>query len=86
MVEPAKKEFTELSYKSKVTPEFVIASADNLKQLEDLRARLGPGTKIMGTHSEAFHCDEVLASAMLRYTKEYEHAALVRTRAQEVLD
>ena len=40
----------------------------------------------MGTHSEVFHCDEVLATTMLRYTKEYQYAALVRTRNQDVLD
>lgn len=33
-----------------------------------------------------FHCDEVLANVMLRYTQEYSQAALIRTRAQEVLD
>ena len=86
MVESAKPQYSEFTFKSKITQDFVISSADNLKQLADFRAKLAPGTKIMGTHSEVFHCDEVLATAMLRYTKQYENAALIRTRAQEVLD
>ena len=36
--------------------------------------------KLIGTHSEMFHCDEVMATTMLLYTKEYANAAIVRTR------
>ena len=45
------------------------------------------GTKgIIGTHSEVFHCDEVLATTMLLYTQSYADSAIIRTRNQDVLD
>jgi uncharacterized UPF0160 family protein len=37
-------------------------------------------TKIIGTHSGTFHCDEALAVFLLRLTDEYKDADLVRTR------
>ncbi|WWC88465.1 uncharacterized protein L201_003376 [Kwoniella dendrophila CBS 6074] len=37
-------------------------------------------TKVIGTHSGTFHCDEALAVFMLRMTDEYKDADLVRTR------
>ncbi|KAL7420811.1 hypothetical protein Q5752_004764 [Cryptotrichosporon argae] len=37
-------------------------------------------TKIIGTHSGHFHCDEALAVFMLRMTDEFKDADLVRTR------
>lgn len=39
----------------------------------------------IGTHSGTFHCDEILAIAMLRTLPEYKNAAVVRTRDIEVL-
>ena len=33
-----------------------------------------------------FHCDEVMATTMLLYTKEYANAAIVRTRNDQLLD
>lgn len=33
-----------------------------------------------------FHCDEVLATTMLLYTKEFENSVIVRSRNQEILD
>ena len=41
---------------------------------------------LIGTHSEVFHCDEVLATTMLLYTSRYRNAAIVRSRDQQVLD
>jgi len=45
-------------------------------------------TKIIkiGTHSGAFHCDEVLACAMLKKLPEYKEAEIIRTRDQSLLD
>jgi len=40
----------------------------------------------IGTHHGTFHCDEVLAIAMLRTLPEYKDAAVVRSRDKEVLD
>ncbi|WVR06402.1 hypothetical protein IAU60_003433 [Kwoniella sp. DSM 27419] len=37
-------------------------------------------TKIIGTHSGTFHCDEALAVFMLRMTDEFKDADVVRTR------
>ncbi|RSH84540.1 uncharacterized protein EHS24_006062 [Apiotrichum porosum] len=37
-------------------------------------------TKVIGTHSGTFHCDEALAVFMLRLTDEFKDADLVRTR------
>jgi len=41
---------------------------------------------VICTHSDAFHCDEVLASVMLLYTNAYRHSMIVRTRDQAVID
>ncbi|WVQ96436.1 hypothetical protein IAU59_003541 [Kwoniella sp. CBS 9459] len=37
-------------------------------------------TKVIGTHSGTFHCDEALAVFMLRMTDEFKDADVVRTR------
>ena len=43
-------------------------------------------SKIIGTHSGAFHIDEVLACTMLRnYTKEFKDASITRTRDDKLL-
>lgn len=42
--------------------------------------------KLIGTHSDAFHCDEVLATSLLQYTEEFKNSIIVRTRDQEILD
>ena len=41
---------------------------------------------VIGTHSDSFHCDEVLACTMLLYTDKYVNPLIVRTRDQSVLD
>jgi len=38
-----------------------------------------PGA-VIGTHCDAFHCDEVLACTMLLYTEQYANPLIVRTR------
>lgn len=40
----------------------------------------------IGTHNGTFHCDDVLACAMLRCIPKYKNAEIVRTRDQAVLD
>lgn len=40
---------------------------------------------VIGTHSDTFHCDEVLACTMLMYTERFGKArVIVRTRDSEV--
>jgi len=40
---------------------------------------------VIGTHSQVFHCDEVLATCLLRYTSTYKDAVIFRTRNEELL-
>jgi uncharacterized UPF0160 family protein len=42
--------------------------------------------KLIGTHSEVFHCDEVMATTILLRTNEFKKSIIVRTRDQEMLD
>ena len=39
----------------------------------------------LGTHSGPFHCDEILALAMLRKLPEYQNAELIRSRDPSLL-
>ncbi|VDN17711.1 unnamed protein product [Dibothriocephalus latus] len=41
--------------------------------------------RVIGTHSGVFHCDEVLAIAMLKQLPEYKNAGIIRTRDKRVL-
>ncbi|BHF73257.1 hypothetical protein SprV_0401633600 [Sparganum proliferum] len=41
--------------------------------------------KVIGTHNGTFHCDEVLAIAMLKQLPEYKDADIIRTREMEKL-
>ena len=70
-------------YVSVVTDELKIIGTEDkdtfLKEYlnnEDLRKEY----KLMGTHSGAFHCDEVMASALLLRTEEFKKSIVVRTR------
>lgn len=40
----------------------------------------------IGTHDGTFHCDEVLACALLKLLPHYKNATIVRSRQQSVLD
>jgi uncharacterized UPF0160 family protein len=42
--------------------------------------------QLIGTHSEVFHCDEVLACSILLRTDQFKKSIIVRTRDQELLD
>lgn len=76
-------------YKSRVTKELrVVGTEDkqafvtNYLNNNELRSEF----KLVGTHSDCFHCDEVLATSLLQYTKEFSKSIIVRTRDQEILD
>lgn len=80
--QPTNFEFT---FKSRIAETLLVKPAENLKAVEELREQTG-GNKIIGTHSEVFHCDEVVATTILLYTNEFKDANIIRTRNQEVLD
>jgi len=40
----------------------------------------------IGTHDGTFHCDEVLACALLKQLPQYKDASIVRSRNQSVLE
>ena len=42
--------------------------------------------KVIGTHDGKFHCDEVLACAMLKLLPQYSDAVVKRTRNSAILD
>merc|ERR1719329_390286 len=50
--------------------------------LAQTEATGGATTPLIGTHSGTFHCDEVLACAMLKMLPAYQGAVIVRTRDQ----
>eukprot|EP00591_Stephanopyxis_turris_P000988 CAMPEP_0195521390 /NCGR_PEP_ID=MMETSP0794_2-20130614/18584_1 /TAXON_ID=515487 /ORGANISM="Stephanopyxis turris, Strain CCMP 815" /LENGTH=346 /DNA_ID=CAMNT_0040650931 /DNA_START=86 /DNA_END=1126 /DNA_ORIENTATION=+ len=49
-------------------------------------SELPPSTKVIGTHSGTFQCDEALGVWLLRQIPEYRQSKVVRTRDQEILD
>jgi hypothetical protein len=77
--------FTEFTYTSRIRDSLKVLPGDQQKVLDEARAS-GVVKTIIGTHSEVFHCDEVLATTMLLYTKAYEESCIMRTRNQDVLD
>lgn len=48
---------------------------------EDLKGLEGV---LIGTHSGVFHCDEVLACSLLKYTTDFGQATIVRSRSDEI--
>lgn len=46
-----------------------------------LKRKMG---KKVGTHNGSFHCDEVLGCFMIRLTKKFEEAEIIRSRDQKV--
>eukprot|EP00347_Sterkiella_histriomuscorum_P010961 403374276 len=75
--------FQDIPYKSRITPDLRVFSGDDAPLLDEVRQT---GVPLIGTHSEVFHCDEVLATTMLLYTHKFQNAAIVRTRNDAVLD
>ncbi|OMO93557.1 Metal-dependent protein hydrolase [Corchorus olitorius] len=45
-----------------------------------------PNAKRVGTHDGSFHCDEALACFMIRLTKKFSNAQIIRTRNPQVLE
>ena len=76
----------ELKYTSKVLPDLIVIGADDIEKFQQLKNDPLRTKKLIGTHSEIFHCDEVLAVTMLLYTKEFSDSIIIRTRNKEVLN
>ena len=48
------------------------------------RVRRETTKTLIGTHSDSFHCDEVLATSMLLQTRQFQDSIIVRTRVEDV--
>ena len=57
----------DLPYVSKVTDDLVVMGTEDISAFDKVKAETNK--KLIGTHSDAFHCDEVLATTLLLYTK-----------------
>lgn len=53
----------DLEYQSKITDDLVVMGTEDMEAFEKVKAETTK--KLIGTHSDSFHCDEVLATAML---------------------
>ena len=68
MVQAEIPELTEdLEYTSKVTDSLVVMGTEDREAFDKVRAETTQ--KLIGTHSDSFHCDEVLATVMLLQTR-----------------
>ena len=80
-------EYVDISYTSHVRDDLLVLGTENKEEsLAKVQAARDAGQKVICTHSDAFHCDEVLASVMLLYTDAYRNSMIVRTRDQSVID
>jgi uncharacterized UPF0160 family protein len=81
------EEYKDLEYKSKVTDDVLVVGTENAEKYQaTVSAARERGRKVICTHSDAFHCDEVLASVLLLYTNAYKDSIIVRTRDQAIID
>ena len=76
--------FEDLTYTSKVTDDLLVMGTNDMDAFEKVKAETTK--KIIGTHSDTFHCDEVLATIMLMQTRQYADSMIVRTRQEECFD
>jgi len=68
----------DLEFQSRITADLVIMGTEDMSAFEKVKAETTK--KLVGTHSDSFHCDEVLATAMLLQTRQYADCLIVRTR------
>jgi hypothetical protein len=61
----------------------IVLSTEKVEEAEALMVKES-GTKTVGTHSGAFHCDEILACTMLKYTSTYKNFKIIRSRTEEI--
>ena len=71
----------ELEFRSMVTDELIVMGTEDMEKFDKLKAeQTSTSKKLIGTHSDGFHCDEVLACAMLLQLSEFENSIIIRTR------
>mgnify|MGYP003695131157 CR=1 FL=1 len=60
----------------------IITGTENKESFTNtyLGGALRESHKLIGTHSDAFHCDEALATSMLLWTEEFKKSIIVRSR------
>jgi hypothetical protein len=70
MANPENKFVDVEDYKSMITPQLRIVGTENKEQFakEFLNDDVRKQYKLIGTHSDCFHCDEVLATSILLRT------------------
>ena len=69
---------SEIKYTSKIVDSLNVIGSENKEALALKRAAFP--SKVIGTHCDTFHCDEVLACTMLLYTNQFANPLIVRTR------
>ncbi len=73
-----------MQYTSRVTDDLHIMGTEDMDVFNKLKAETTK--KLMGTHSDSFHCDEVLATVMLLQTRQFADSVIIRTRQEDVFD
>jgi hypothetical protein len=68
-----------------VTRELKVLPADDIELFNQVKNDKNRKQKLIGTHNDNFHCDEVLATVLLLYTNEFSDSIIYRTRNEEVL-
>lgn len=75
-----------VKYTSKIVPFLKVMGTENLEAVQSIISDKDRKQTIIGTHSGAFHCDEVVATCMLLHTKEYADSMIIRTREEPIID
>lgn len=53
----------DLEFQSRVTDDLIVMGTEDMEKFEKVKAETTK--KLVGTHCDSFHCDEVLATSML---------------------
>lgn len=52
-----------MQYQSRITDDLIVMGTEDMEKFE--KVKVETTKKLVGTHSDSFHCDEVLATSML---------------------
>ena len=79
----------DLEYTSRITDDLVVMGTEDMEAFEKIIAEIkaqdaATRKALIGTHSEGFHCDEVVATMMLLYTEQFKNSMIVRTRNEAI--
>jgi hypothetical protein len=75
------KNFGILNYKS--NQDLMVLSTENLEAFQKFKES-NKHTTVIGTHSGAFHADEVLSCIMLKFTNMFKDSIISRSRNPEI--